>query len=163
METQQSGKPDMAYNYTPLTLAPPPISIYEPAFARFKDRLSQPIESFELSYEDFRKAYRIIEVSSDLFENEEERRKKLEMLNILDEKTFWTESRVSISGSCIIPDGRVTEFWETMVLIFLVICELKNSMGEGGCCPSRQVQQCYIKVVSADEVRVSILRCSSRP
>ncbi len=68
------------------------------------------------------------------------------MLNILDEKMFWTESRVSISGSCIIPDGRVTEFWETMVLIFLVICELKNSMGEGGCCPSRQVQQCYIKL-----------------
>lgn len=157
--TQKPENPSAAFNYSPLDLTPSPISIYNFAFARFKEKINTAVDDLSFSTEEVKSAFRFIQVSSSYYPTEEIRLAHLQTLEFVGLNGIWKAVNIPSNKKDTIvyhPDGtfeiRVEGLSEGMIIVAYL--ELKNSLGEGGKDSSNQGQLYYMTWVALDQVRV---------
>ncbi|KAH9930695.1 uncharacterized protein B0H18DRAFT_1116814 [Fomitopsis serialis] len=135
MKTQTPTHLDAVYNYRPLHLAPPPIIIYRPAFARFAYSISQPIGSNIYTPKEVETAREFIELSSKLYVDEPSRQR-------------------AITDAFLEPDGviRMDTSFEGFRPV-VAITEVKNEIGTGGCDPRAQAECAYVAIYTSPEAK----------
>ncbi|KIK52320.1 hypothetical protein GYMLUDRAFT_64339 [Collybiopsis luxurians FD-317 M1] len=151
--TQVKERPDAAYNYRPPELAPPPLSIYHPVFARFRREMATPTEGLDFTDKELERASLIIDVSLRHYSNELQRREALRKVFLFYQKSFWQGCSIGINDTHMDPDGALEYFLEfSLPILYTMLGELKNGGGDGGCDPSDQAQCAYIKLISSKQV-----------
>ncbi|KAF5390731.1 hypothetical protein D9757_004562 [Collybiopsis confluens] len=157
LSDQVVGHLAAAYNYRPPELAPPPLAIYHPTFARFRREMATPAESMEFTPAEVSQAWELIDASLRLYPNKGERRDKIRNILAFNGQPFWNGLEIPVNETTIKSDGGNTLFIDFGIpVVYPGLGELKNGLGEGGCDPSDQVHGGYIKVVSSkqyDDVR----------
>ncbi|KAH8823582.1 hypothetical protein DL96DRAFT_1618017 [Flagelloscypha sp. PMI_526] len=153
---QKVGKPVAVYNYRPIELAPPPISIYHPVFGYFRNEMQRNTDSFEFDQEEIKIAKEFIDASSEYYSSETLRQKALEPINIFGNatrlETFWIRRDVYTHPTLYRLDGsRQVRLPDNPVQCFSGFGELTNGIGEAGCDASEQAMLCYQKYVSSEE------------
>ena len=155
MKTQTSSHLDAIYNYRPLHLAPPPIMIYHPAFARFAQSMSQPADhNIQYTPAEVQTAREFIELSSKLYVDESSRQRAIKAalsdavgIGILD------STSLNCSSGRFQPDGVIrtdTSFKGFRPVV--TISEVKNEIGTGSCDPRAQAECAYVAVYASFEV-----------
>ncbi|KAF5372261.1 hypothetical protein D9757_009624 [Collybiopsis confluens] len=152
LSTQDTHHLDAAYNHRPPELIPPPLSIYDPVFAKFRHEMVTPTETLLFTEDEFDRASRFIDASLRHYPNERARQQALEAVPILDGH-YWQTKKILTNASTVEPDGgscvRSKIGSEFGPVACSSIAELKNGGGDGGCDPSDQAQCGYIKIVSS--------------
>ncbi|KAJ3795640.1 hypothetical protein GGU11DRAFT_214412 [Lentinula aff. detonsa] len=152
VSSQVEERPDAAYNHRPPELAPPPLSIYHPVFARFRREMATPTESLQLTDKELRQASLLMDVSLRHYSSEEQRREALSKVFFLDEQRFWNGMSININDTKMEPDGVLKlDLGFGFASLYTILGELKNGGGDGGCDPSDQAQCVYIKLVSSKQ------------
>ena len=127
---QKSSVPDAVYNCRPLTLAPPPVSIYFPAFASFARDMNRHIESFTPQELDL--AMGIVTASLSIYPLEAQRQAELRsQFAGTDFPKFLVPHPLNLSNSntsTFTPDGAI-DHPKGRFRILRVIVELTNEMG----------------------------------
>ncbi|KAJ3729110.1 hypothetical protein DFJ43DRAFT_1040729 [Lentinula guzmanii] len=152
ISSQVEERPDAAYNHRPPELAPPPLSIYHPVFARFRREMATSTESLQFSVKELRQASLLMDVSLRHYSSEEQRREALRKVFFLDEQPFWDGTSININDTEMDLDGVLKlDLGFGFGLVYTTLGELKNGGGDGGCDPSDQAQCAYIKLVSSKQ------------
>ncbi|KLO19329.1 hypothetical protein SCHPADRAFT_935403 [Schizopora paradoxa] len=144
---QKSNISDAFYNNRPLSLGPTPIAVYEPAFARFAEKVNKTnIVSGDFTREELQFALDFIRTCSRHYANETKRHEDLETLDFPGFVNLWLEQTIhGPNNSTYRPDGGKKYTSRFRQAVFTVLAELKNEKGEGNCDASDQVQCSYTK------------------
>ncbi|KAJ4500662.1 hypothetical protein C8R41DRAFT_810546 [Lentinula lateritia] len=161
ISTQTEQRPDAAYNYRPPELAPPPLAIYHPVFARFRHSMAAPTETLEFTSQELDQASTFIDVSLRHYPDETSRLNALQAVITCSGQKFWGERIILVdNGKKIQPDGGLTISIRDLPVLYSTLGELKNGGGDGGCDTSDQAQCAYMKVVSSPQyTRVREVSC----
>lgn len=156
-ETQDSRRPDAIYNFRPVQLSVPPVTIYHPVFADFLDLIEEEPEDF--LPEELDQAQHLITAATDYYKTEEQRRDALEDMasavhaRILSRKTFeFTSRKLTLDGA--VCAAKTPNGFNTVSAITVV----KNEVGDGKSDPLAQAECAYVAIYSSNEVSGS--RCS---
>ncbi len=146
------------YNGRPIQLTAPPISIYHPVFAAFKQQIAEPIDRATFTSTELRNAHQLIIDSVAFYPDEKSRTVKIqESLNVLVSPELFWNSEIPYGQRTFKPDGvmRCTceEFpgRDTGAYEFT---ELKNAIGEAHSDPIHQAQCDYVAYYSDKAVCV---------
>ncbi|KAF9476230.1 hypothetical protein BDN70DRAFT_897494 [Pholiota conissans] len=155
--TQNVSRPDAIYNSRPLTLQPPPISIYHPVFAKFTQLMATPYTNMDFSYEELEQAIKFIASSLPFYEDEKSRQDSILGLasvasGILTSSAFNLKSGMfSPDGVCSVECPVFTEKYQSTQAV-MGIQVLESEVGTGGCDPAAQAECAYVAICSSDEV-----------
>jgi hypothetical protein len=149
--TQTDFRADAVYNYRPANLAPPPITIYHPVFAKFLQLMAEPRNP---THEELNLAHSFVCLASAYHKDEATRISELLFnmraavhFGILGPRQLAYQSRQlvldGVVTSAATPDGFRT---------IAAILEAKAEIGEGGNDPIAQAECAYVAVYSAEEV-----------
>ena len=148
LNTQREDRGDAVYNGRPIQLTAPPISIYHPVFAAFKQQIAEPIDRATFTSTELRNAHQLIVDSVAFYPDEKSRTVKIqESLNVLVSPELFWNSEIPYGQRTFKPDGvmRCTceEFpgRDTGAYEFT---ELKNAIGEAHSDPIHQAQCDYV-------------------
>jgi hypothetical protein len=84
LDTQKDDREDAVYNGRPIQLTAPPLSIYHPVFATFKQKIAEPIDRATFTSTELRNAHQLIIDSVAFYADEKTRISKIqESLNVL--------------------------------------------------------------------------------
>lgn len=155
LASQVPDRLDAAYNHRPPELAPPPIAIYQPAFARFRREMAIPTEDIEFSQSELTQASHFVDVSLRLYPTENERQSALRDTCFVQGAPLWTSVRVDVNKTFVLPDGCYQLVGPNSHRIFPSLGEVTNGGGGEGPDPSDKVQSIYIQIVSSEQVSVS--------
>ncbi|KAJ3993600.1 hypothetical protein F5050DRAFT_1780547 [Lentinula boryana] len=156
VSSQVEERPDAAYNHRPPELAPPPLSIYHPVFARFRREMATSTESLQFSDNELGQASLLMDVSLRYYSSQEDRREAVGKVFEVDGQRVWDGACVSVNDTIMEVDGVLglnLGFGSRLGsgLVYTMLGELKNGSGDGGCDPSDQAQCAYIKLVSSKQ------------
>ncbi|KAJ3795293.1 hypothetical protein GGU11DRAFT_792639 [Lentinula aff. detonsa] len=158
VSSQVEQRPDAAYNHRPPELAPPPLSIYHPVFARFRSEMATSTESLQFSDKELGQASVLMDLSLRYYSSQEERREAVGEVFEVDGQRVWDGACVSVDDMIMEVDGVLglglgfgTGTGSGSGLVYTMLGEIRNGGGDGGCDPSDQVQCAYIKLVSSKQ------------
>ncbi|KAH9948020.1 hypothetical protein B0H21DRAFT_735808 [Amylocystis lapponica] len=141
--TQNPTRVDAVYNYRPIDLAPPPITLYHPVFAKFLQLMAEPQE---FTKEELIRAHSFVTLAVAYYRDEATRR-----------ETLYCDMSTAIHESILVlgPDGVVSSE-ETLDGFSPVtaIHEVKLEIGDGGCDPLAQGECDYVAIYSSNEARL---------
>lgn len=159
IQTQRDTRADAVFNYRPPDLAPPPITIYHPVFAKFLRLMAEPPDP---TPEDLGRAHDFVCLASAYYKDEAERVLKLSRnLNAAVYHGILGIQKLSYTSSKLAPDGVVfSERTPSGFSTITAILEVKAEIGEGNSDPIAQAECAYVAVYSSDEV-FRLCRCSS--
>ncbi|KAJ3739658.1 hypothetical protein DFH05DRAFT_1529913 [Lentinula detonsa] len=159
VSSQVEQRPDAAYNHRPPELAPPPLSIYHPVFARFRREMATSTESLQFSDKELGQASVLMDLSLRYYLSREERREAVGEVFEVDGQRVWDGACVSVDDMIMEVDGVLgldlgfgTGTGSGSGTVYTMLGEIRNGSGDGGCDPSDQVQCAYIKLVSSKQV-----------
>ncbi|KAI0363066.1 hypothetical protein BV20DRAFT_1007839 [Pilatotrama ljubarskyi] len=154
LSTQTSSGEDPIYNGRPIDLTGIPITIYHPAFSTFL-RVWNGTE--ELQRQEIACARRFVTACAEFYDSETDRTEALERgglpeavqaaVTILRETTLRLSSTKTITPGGVVY-GRLALSSHTPVICFT---EVKSEIGQGGCDPNDESQQCYKAFYCSDE------------
>ncbi|KAJ3981361.1 hypothetical protein F5890DRAFT_1477022 [Lentinula detonsa] len=158
VSSQVEQRPDAAYNHRPPELAPPPLSIYHPVFARFRREMATSTESLQFSDKELGQALVLMDLSLRYYSSQEERREAVGEVFEVDGQRVWDGACVSVDDMIMEVDGVLgldlgfgTGTGSGSGTVYTMLGEIRNGSGDGGCDPSDQVQCAYIKLVSSKQ------------
>ncbi|KAF9777626.1 hypothetical protein BJ322DRAFT_1114857 [Thelephora terrestris] len=148
--TQKQIRADAVYNYRPAHLAPPPITIYHPVFAKFLQLMAEPRNP---THEELNLAHDFVCLASAYHKDEATRISELSLTmkaavhsGILGPTTLSYKSRQLIPDGVVI-SGATPDGFKTIAAIL----EVKAEIGEGGSDPIAQAECAYVAVYSTEE------------
>lgn len=161
MKTQTPTRLDAIYNYRPLDLAPPPIIIYHPAFARFARAMSHPLDPDNpYTRKEVQTAREFIQLSSKLYGDDVSRQRAItDALSDAVGGGILDRAPLDYSSGSFEPDGVIhmdTSFEGFIPVV--AITQVKNEIGTGGCDPLAQAECAYVAVYTSREVYAPLLR-----
>jgi hypothetical protein len=155
---QHSENPDAVYNWCPITLSPPPISIYHPVFAQFVREISNPGPS-PLSSSELDDALTLIINFLDFYSDEPFRLRGIGQTRLFNENGVPLVQPTKFlrdSGKTFEPNGHRKSFVTTLhTAIPSEIIEVKNEIGEGLSDSITQAERDYVCMHSSPEVSSS--------
>ncbi|KAJ7207953.1 hypothetical protein GGX14DRAFT_634565 [Mycena pura] len=146
------------YNGRPMDAAAPPAAVYHAAFGDFLIRQEAPPDEATYTAGDLQLATHIVQVLNGLYINEKARQDDLRAS--LEYFLGLGAATIKDLGSCK-PDGSIFAdlgidnlgIDNLRALLTLLLFELKNSQGEGGCDASRQGEICYRLLAVAEDIK----------
>ena len=108
LHTQTDDREDTVYNGRPiqLTAPPPPLSIYHPVFATFKQQIAEPIDRATFTTTELRNAHQLIIDSVAFYADEKTRISKIQKsLNVLVSPELFWNSEIPFGQRTFKPDG----------------------------------------------------------
>ncbi|KAJ7207955.1 hypothetical protein GGX14DRAFT_365650, partial [Mycena pura] len=141
------------YNGHPMDAAAPPAAVYHPAFGDFLMRQEAPPDEAAYTPLDLQFATLIVHILNGLYINEKARQDDLR--DGLEHFLGKGAATIKDLGNCK-PDGSVFAdlgIKHLGALLALLLFELKNSQGEGGCDASRQGEICYRLLAVAERIK----------
>jgi len=153
---QRPGNPDAVYNWRPLSLWPPPISIYHPLFAQFAGDVSADPNSLSFSSSELDEALGIIQTLLDIYPQESLRRQKIGATPLFfkDGKTLLTPTTFMRDETRFFsPDGHRTSHIPALDIVMpCEITEINNEIGEARSDSMTQAECDYVCLHSSDDV-----------
>ncbi|KAF9777978.1 hypothetical protein BJ322DRAFT_1131556 [Thelephora terrestris] len=148
--TQTDFRADTVYNYRPANLAPPPITIYHPVFAKFLQLMAEPRNP---THEELNLAHDFVCLASAYHKDEATRIGELSF-NMRAAVHFGIPGPIQLAYQSrqLVLDGVVTsaatpDGFRTIAAIL----EVKAEIGEGGSDPIAQAECAYVAVYSTEE------------
>ncbi len=120
------------------------------------EEMAKPITEFNFTAEEYSTAFRLVAVSSALYRQELDLQTELAKLRILGITDAWVTKDWPVNNSVVKPDGSHKIDWHK-VFVLAVNMELKLAAGRKGD-PEIQCKRGYTRVVSADAVRIVLVR-----
>lgn len=134
LRTQTDDREDAVYNGRPIQLTAPPLPIYHPVFATFKQQIGELIDQATFTSAELRNAHQLIVDSVAFYPDEKSRISKIqESLNVLVSPELFWNSEILFGQRTFKPDGMMRCICErfpgrdTGVYEFT---EVKNGIGE---------------------------------
>lgn len=153
--TQRKTRPDAVYNWRPMSLQPPPISVYHPTFAKFTRLMSMQLEDEEFSHDELQSAFEFIISSLEFYTNEETRQMCLKGIQSID-RNILQQTRIFLTSGNLTPDGYSQSptpvFPPGSRMAYKAFQHLKAEVGTGSCDPMAQAECAFLAVYSSDEV-----------
>ena len=138
------------YNYRPVELAPPPITIYHPVFAKFIQMMS---DRHAFTHDELDRAQKFITQTLAYCPTEAARLSHSSEMKNAVHANILSSMALSFASSKLLPDGAVSSGEAPNGFIALsAICEAKVEIGEGGCDPLAQAECAYVAVYASAEV-----------
>ncbi|KZT67581.1 hypothetical protein DAEQUDRAFT_729022, partial [Daedalea quercina L-15889] len=154
LKTQRSNRPDAVYNYRPLSLTAPQITIYHPVFAKFLAMMAEPLDKIDFTPDELKRSWAFISESS-LYHNSEYSRVNAIREAFADavHKHVTTGTGLTYSSGTVKPDGAVIASQAKVEGFAPISCitEVKNEVGTGNCDPLAQAECVYVATYSSDE------------
>ncbi|TFY73271.1 hypothetical protein EWM64_g10741, partial [Hericium alpestre] len=154
LESQTAGCTDAIYNYRPLELASPPITIYHPVFAKFLQMMAEP---HEFTHEELDYARAFVSQAAAYHRYDCDRPRNQYMIGPAADPTIFMRTRLSCAASGeFVADGIVTtaEAHNDFPTV-AAITEMTLEVGEGGCDPLAKAECDYAAIYCSEEVRIA--------
>ncbi|KAH9948021.1 hypothetical protein B0H21DRAFT_708046 [Amylocystis lapponica] len=136
--TQNPTRVDAVYNYRPIDLAPPPITLYHPVFAKF---LQLMVEPQIFSDEELNNAQSFITLAVAYYKEEAIRKRKLQLV-----------MGAAVHKNILVSEG-LSYTYTRWLLDHYAIHEVKLEIGDGGSDPIAQGECVYVAIYSSNEAR----------
>ena len=151
LQIQLSGRADVVYNFRPLHLSTPPVTIYHPVFARFLHLMEdeQAFTSEELDY-----AYNFVDAANMIYQSEYARGAALAEVTaravhpqmMLQKMLELKSQKLQLDGA--VCAGKASNGFD----IISVITEMKNEIGDGNRDPLAQAECAYVTIYCSEDV-----------
>ena len=150
-ELQESSRADVVYNFRPLHLSTPPVTIYHPVFARFLHLMEdeQAFTSEELGH-----AYDFVNAANRFYKTEYARGPALaEVTARAVHPQMMLQKMLELTPQKLQPDGVVCAGKASNGFdIISAITEMKNEIGDGNCDPLAQAESAYVTIYCSENV-----------
>jgi hypothetical protein len=157
LRTQTDDRDDAVYNGRPIQLTAPPLPIYHPVFATFKQQIGEPIDKATFTSAELRNAHQLIVDSVAFYPDEKSRISKIqESLNVLVSPELFWNSEIPFGQRTFKPDGMmrcICERFPGRDTGAYEFTEVKNGIGEAHSDPIHQAQCDYVAYYSDKAVR----------
>ncbi|KAK7454500.1 hypothetical protein VKT23_011254 [Stygiomarasmius scandens] len=150
LKTQKKDRADAVYNYRPLFLGGPPITIYHPVFSEFAQAMSVPTDTLEFTIDELEKAKLLMKVSCDRYEDVHARRGDLHDILVGFQSNCSVHYSNARKSSFYFPDGMKVVNCDG-IKTCPAFQEIKNEIGMGGSDPMDQCECDYVKSVTSNE------------
>ncbi|KAH9922428.1 uncharacterized protein B0H18DRAFT_1212655 [Fomitopsis serialis] len=169
-ETQASNRDEAVHNGRPLSLGGTDLFLYHRVFHDFQLKLRRPLQSANLTLDDFKAATVFIERSTRFYPTKTDRHYDIgpPLEAFLGENALTELGRYSATVSHS-PDGSQTAVcglykpldpgYRTMLKL---ISEVRNGIGLGDCCPTEQAEKAY-QLTCIDSTLDDLRHCSCMP
>ncbi|KZT68353.1 hypothetical protein DAEQUDRAFT_766353 [Daedalea quercina L-15889] len=147
----QVKRKDAVYNYRPLDLAPPPITIYHTVFAKFLRMMNEPCA---FTHEELDHAQKFVTQAVTYYSKEDKRIIHSSEMALAVHPQILSSMSPSFTSSRLEPDGVVrSAMLHNDLYTVPALAEVKVEVGEGGCEPLAQAECAYVAIYSSDEAR----------
>ena len=161
LHTQTKDQQDAVYNGRPIQLTAPPLSIYHPVFATFKQQMAEPLDRKTFSDTELRNAHQLIVDSVAFYVDEKARIFKIqESLNVLVSPELLWNTEIPFGQRTFKPDGMMRctcEKFPSCETGAYEFTEVKNGIGEAHSDPIHQAQCDYVAYYSDKAVLFFLL------
>ncbi|KZT22158.1 hypothetical protein NEOLEDRAFT_1150158 [Neolentinus lepideus HHB14362 ss-1] len=149
--TQRHERVDAIYNYRPVYLTPPPITIYHPVFTKFLEIMEQDID---VTHEELGHAQMFIDQAVRVYKYPSDRINRLSAIKTAVHQQILGITPLGFGDTEFLTDGIIFSA-EASDEFKSVICftEVRNEMGWGGHDPVAQAECAYVATYSSDEAR----------
>jgi hypothetical protein len=158
LRTQTDDREDAVYNGRPIQLTAPPVEIYHPVFAKFKQQIAEPIDKATFTDKELRNAHRLIIDSVAFYANEKDRILKIqESLDVLVSPELFWNTEIPFGERSFKPDGMMRCACDSLPHCdtgAYEFTEVKNGIGEAHSDPIHQAECDYVAYNAAKAVRV---------
>jgi hypothetical protein len=158
LDTQKDDREDAVYNGRPIQPTAPPLSIYHPVFATFKQKIAEPIDRATFTSTELRNAHQLIIDSVAFYADEKTRISKIqESLNVLVSPELFWNSEIPCGQRTFKPDGTmrcICERFPARDTGAYEFTEVKNGVGTAHSDPIHQAQCDYVAYYSDKAVRL---------
>lgn len=153
--TQTTSHPDAIYNCRPLSLQPPPITIYHPVFAKFTQLMMEPCEKLQFSCEELENAFEFIVSSLAYYSSEADRQAAIQGISYVA-IDILRQTTITLGGRKHTPDGVSMSICPVFPvkgrMAIKGFADIKSDIGTGGSDPISRTECAYVAVYSSDEV-----------
>ena len=157
LRTQTDDREDAVYNGRPIQLTAPPLSIYHPVFATFKQKMAEPLNKTTFTSTELRNAHQLIIDSVAFYADEKTRISKIqETLNVLVSPELFWNTEIPFGQRTFKPDGMmrcICQKFPRCDTGAFEFTEVKNGVGEAHSDPIHQAQCDYVAYYSDEAVR----------
>ncbi|PCH32989.1 hypothetical protein WOLCODRAFT_159755 [Wolfiporia cocos MD-104 SS10] len=148
-DSQKSTCLDALYNYRPLHLIPPPITIYHPVFNKF---LQMMVDPQDFTHDELDLAQTFVTQAASYYIFETDRANEISAMSSAVHPRILAAATLSYISGELRPDGVV--FSAKLLYGFrtvAAITQVKAEIGEGSCDPIAQAECAYVAIYSSDE------------